>query len=355
MERRELDYPKLPPEWSRWQIVEELGEGTFGTVYRAEFSDQTNCYVSAIKVITIDEETLDRELLITDSSSVEKRSEYLEKIVNGYEKEIQLMYELQKASNIVSIQDHKVVQVEQDRWQIFIRMEYLHPFREYQMRTKLSQEEIVSIGIAVCGALKECEKQGIHHLDITPDNIFLTEDQTVKLGLFGISSRLNLGTDPKSKVRGTISYMAPELYRNESYDHRADLYSLGLFLYKLTNQNMDPFVSRLNGVVSSRVRREAILRRLNGEVLPPPSDAQKELQEIILKACAFDPDDRYESAASMEQELLKYRNPKKEQDEPVSEKEEQTIAGQKDKGRNIVLFAVCIVLIVLLLIAGKIW
>ena len=115
------------------------------------------------------------------------------------------------------------------------------------------------------------------------------------MGDFGIARELDRTMSGLSK-KGTFSYMAPEMYRGEAYDARVDIYSLGIVLYKLRNHNRLPFISLKKQLITYRDKEEALNRRMAGEKLPVPVEAGEAFAEVILKACAYDRHDRYESA-----------------------------------------------------------
>ena len=104
---------------------------------------------------------------------------------------------------------------------------------------------------------------------------------------------------------GTYKYMAPEVYNNNPYGHSADIYSLGLVLYWLLNERRMPFLPLPPAKLKAGMEEEARERRLRGEPLPAPAHGSKALQAIVLKACAFDPAERYHTAAEMLQDLEK--------------------------------------------------
>ena len=101
---------------------------------------------------------------------------------------------------------------------------------------KLTEEDVLRLGIDLCRALEYCQKQNIIHRDIKPENIFVSRFGEFKLGDFGIARNWDRGASGLSK-KGTFSYMAPEMYKGEEYDSRADIYSLGIVLYKLRKQS----------------------------------------------------------------------------------------------------------------------
>ena len=93
----------------------------------------------------------------------------------------------------------------------------------------------------MCNALELCEKRGIIHRDIKPDNIFINDNGDYKLGDFGVARQLEKSSTFMSR-RGNQAYMAPEVYKGEWYGEKADIYSLGLVLYRLLNNSRIPFM-----------------------------------------------------------------------------------------------------------------
>jgi len=97
--------------------------------------------------------------------------------------------------------------------------------------------------------------------------------------------------------------MAPEIELSKGYDATVDIYSLGLVLYKLLNNNRLPFLDPYTQLLAYQDRRTAIGRRLSGEALPPPVEASPELAQIILTACAFDPAMRFQTPTAFKNAL----------------------------------------------------
>ena len=290
---------KLPQEWRSWTIIGEIGQGSYGTVYRAEKVTGDIRTTSAIKVVRI---TADRVQMDGRPSEDDVRR-YVKDLADGCANEIRAMYQLQGDSNIVSIQDHVIRETPGGAsWELFIRMELLTSFEDYAVTRQFSQGDVIRLGISLCSALIKCEKYSIIHRDIKPANIFVTADGDYKLGDFGIARRLERATARYSS-RGTFAYMAPEVFKGESYGQNVDVYSLGLVLYRLCNRNRDPFVDLNKQMVYSGDQSKALMRRVSGEKLPPPADADAALARIILKACAYDPSARYASAEQMKADL----------------------------------------------------
>jgi uncharacterized protein YgiM (DUF1202 family) len=96
--------------------------------------------------------------------------------------------------------------------------------------------------------------------------------------------------------------MAPEVYKGERYNATVDIYSLGLVLYRLLNNNRLPFEKE----ITHRAAREAFERRISGEEFPDPVNGGKEIGDILRKACHIDPRQRYQTAGELKRALLKY-------------------------------------------------
>lgn len=136
-------------------------------------------------------------------------------------------------------------------------------------------------------------------------NVFVNEYGNYKLGDFGTARVLSEYSLSMTQRVGTPYYMAPEIYVSTKYDSRADIYSLGIVLYRLLNKNRLPFLDSEKQLLSPSERQTAYMKRISGEKLTPPRQASPEMSDIILKACAFDPEDRLVSASEMKKALQK--------------------------------------------------
>lgn len=312
MQGQNNSQPMLPEEWGNWQLVRKIGDGAYGTVYEAEQTDGSIKARSAVKIITIPSDSTEEEKLLSSLHTPEAVSAYLKNTTDRLGAEVQAMYDLQGEAGIVSIQDHCIRMSDPMHWQIFIRMELLTDFATYQMMHRMDEKECIRLGIEICKALEKCETRHILHRDVKPENIFVTATGAFKLGDFGVAQHFDLpGAEGKSQ--GTPVYMAPEAVRGETYDNRSDLYSLGMVLYRLMNDNAEPFLGHGNGIVSPKLRKEAMKRRLSGEALPAPANASPAFAQVILKACAFQPDERYASASEMRKALEGLQRKQEEQ------------------------------------------
>ena len=280
-----------------WETVRKIGTGSFGTVYEIErdlFGKKEN---AALKLISIPQNESDIDELygngFDDASITAHFHNYLADIVREYS----LMAEMKGHTNVVYCDDIRYVQHDDGfGWDIYIKMELLTPMMK-ALGKEVSDEEVIKLGRDICNALVLCKSRNIIHRDIKPQNIFISNDGDYKLGDFGIAKTVEK-TSGGTKI-GTYNYMAPEVYNNEPYGHAADIYSLGLVMYWLLNERRMPFNPLPPAVPTASEMDEARLRRFQGEPIPAPAHGSGELKQIVLKACAYDPKDRYQSAEEM--------------------------------------------------------
>ena len=345
--------------WPEWQIVREIGRGTFGVVYEAARQEHSVTSRSAIKVISIPQNQSEVDSLRSEGLTKNETRTYLQGVVNDFISEIQIMESFKGVQNIVSVEDYKVVEREQEiGWEIYIRMELLTPFTDYIRGRELSEKEVIKLGCDICTALELCEKRGVIHRDIKPENIFVNDFGDFKLGDFGIARRLENVSGGFSR-KGTYNYMAPEIEQGREYDATADIYSLGLVLYRFMNRNRMPFIETERQLMSPGERIGAVRRRLDGEPLPAPCDASYDMAQVILYACDPDPGKRFMSASAMKNALLNVRTDtgslkesfsgEETLREPRSGYEEETLVSSGRKKKNGIWKIPAVILAVLLL------
>lgn len=279
--------------WPEWRIIEKIGEGSFGKVYKAQRTERGRSFYSAIKIITIPGSRSELNSVRSETGNDNSTREYFQNLVEECIQEVSTMEYFRGNSHIVSVEDFKVVEyLDEIGWDISIRMEYLTSFMDYCTGKELTEKEVIKLGCDLCRALTYCNQLNIIHRDIKPENIFISRFGDFKLGDFGIARELERSMSSMSK-KGTYSYMAPEMYRGEKYDSSADIYSLGIVLYKLMNHNRLPFIPLEKQLITYRDKENALNRRISGEMMPLPAQASGAFAAIILKACAYRPEERY--------------------------------------------------------------
>lgn len=305
--------------WPEWKITEKIGEGSFGKVYKAQRTEKGRSFYSAIKILTIPANKSELDSIRAESSGEASTREYFENLVEECIQEVSTMEYFRGNSHIVSVEDYKVVEyLDEIGWDICIRMEYLTSFTDYCAERTLTEKEVIKLGIDLSRALEYCGQLNIIHRDIKPENIFVSRFGDFKLGDFGIARELERTMSGFSK-KGTYSYMAPEMYRGDSYDRRADIYSLGIVMYKILNHNRLPFLNLEKQFITYRDKENALTRRMSGEALPRPADAGEALGRIICKACACAPEERYQSPQEFREALEDLQAGRRQQPAPEPE------------------------------------
>ncbi len=306
-------------KWPGWEVTKLIGSGSFGSVYEIKRSVFGKTERAALKVISIPQNKSDIEELYNDGFDDEtitaRFHSYLEDIANEYS----LMLEMKGHTNVVYCDDFQYVQHDDDiGWDIFIKMELLTPLTK-SLPKQISEDSVIRVGKDICNALILCKERNIVHRDIKPQNIFVSQDGNYKLGDFGIAKTAE-HTTGGTKI-GTYKYMAPEVYNNHPYGSAADIYSLGMVMYWMLNERRTPFLPLPPEVPTISMEDKARQRRFMGEAIPEPAHGSEELKRIVLKACAFDPKERYSNAREMLQDLQNIP----ERGEPAAEQPHKTV------------------------------
>lgn len=266
-----MDSSNFPNQLGRYKIIETLGQGAMGVVYRA--SDTVLGRSVALKTI--------HPHLLTGKT----RSELLER----FKREARIAGRCQHR-NIITIYDYGI-----DHDTPFMAMEYVEGVELKRYTTVgalLDSRVIVTIILQVLDALNHAHNANIIHRDIKPANIILVQDHVVKIADFGVARLLSSDLTRTGLAIGTLSYMAPELFLGQRADKRTDLYSVGVVLYELLTGHK-PFAAP----IKSNVPRNTVSANPeNPSTLN--SSVPSSFDRLVLRALAKDPNKRYNSAAS---------------------------------------------------------
>ncbi len=287
----------LPESWKDWSEAEVLGHGSYGTVYKIKKSIQGREVCSACKVIDLPRSEEEWNRMLASGGGEEAARIHIRAVMSSFVRIIELISEMQRKSNLVVIEDFLTEEKENFGWRIAVRMEYLQNLSSYSQTHRLDEQEVIMLGVDICNALVSFEKNNMVHLDVKPTNLFFASGGQFKLGDFGIADYL---------PEAAGDYAAPEVWKGGTYGTSADLYSLGLVLYMLMNRNCLPFEDSIDFFDPSD--ETPFEKRIRGNEFPPPVNASEDLSSIIMKACAYNPRLRYQSAAEMRDALLSVQN-----------------------------------------------
>ena len=298
-------YKRYEPFFGEWRIKRFIGAGSYGRVFEIERRDEFDTvYTGALKAVTIPSSQGELDEILADGMDMNGASTYFRDYVKELNREIALMSKLKGHSNIVSYEDHKMFPHEDGvGWDILIRMELLTPITSYlKQNHTFTRREVIQLGMDLCKALEICQRYNIIHRDIKPANIFISETEDFKLGDFGVARIASASTGASTRA-GTVNYMAPEVFRGEKYTSNVDIYSLGLVMYQLLNNNRMPLYPPHPPPPPPTTPAPAQAPPHTRPAHPPPPHPPGPLAPHLLKACAPDPAQRYDSPTVMRQAL----------------------------------------------------
>lgn len=289
--------------WSGWDTAKVLGRGSYGSVYQIErhIPGRTEKEQAALKVMSIPQSQEDIAELTSQGYDKASITQYYKNQLDELIREYAIMLELKGHTNIVYCDEVKWSPHDDGiGWNVYIKMELLKPLKSVLGNT-YDENAVIRLGRDIARALVRCREKNIIHRDIKPQNILVSPKGDYKLGDFGVakvSEKTTAGT-----IAGTYEYMAPEVFRGESYNSTADIYSLGIVMYWMMNNKRTPFLPQPPAIPSTADTESARTRRYAGEALPDPVNGSNALKAIVLKACAYEAKDRYLSAEKLLEEL----------------------------------------------------
>ena len=299
----------LPTAWNEWTLTQEIGAGSFGTVYRARKADGSGLRESAVKIVNIPRMDQKQEDMMRGFLGEKALHDFYAKRAQAFAQEAQHMELLQGCANTVQIEDYLLEETRPLEWTLYIRMELLTSLGEDAQRREqiaCSEAELVRLGEDLCRALICCEHQHLYHRDIKPANIFVDENGSYKLGDFGISVRSDRKLSRnrmRKETKGTILYMAPEVLLDGTYSPQADIYSVGMVLCRMSMGEANSCLADGAALLEKLVEGLAENRR--------PENISEALWSVIRRACAEDPKDRFENAEQMLEALAQVEKERK--------------------------------------------
>lgn len=260
----------------------------------------TRCIVKQISIP--ESETNTQALLLTGAvSDREEATAYYATVVDQYRTELRAFRALAASPYFLSYARFQVVPKEgQPGFDLYLLAPCRTSLGAFLSENAIRQKKAVQLGLDLCHALSALREQGYLYLDLKPGNVFL-ENGTFCIGDFGLAQRKDLRF-AAMPGRYLSSFTAPELCSvTGELNETVDLYAVGLLLYYIYNGNHAPFEE------AGTTEKAANNRRISGEELPTPLYADYEMDAILRKACAFRPEDRYQTPEELAAALEDYQ------------------------------------------------
>jgi len=281
--------PQEDRMFGKYRIIDELGRGGMGIVYKAEDTQKKNLVALKIPPKHISQNSLFVQRFLREAKTLA----YL------------------KHHNIVTILDSGQINGE-----YFIAQEYIQGVSVGRKMTeeKISCEKAIKYIFRICEALQYAHRSGVIHRDLKPANILVTIDDEIKIIDFGVAKVVSEATlTMTGSLLGTPAYMAPEQFVSaKTVDQRADIWSVGIILYEMVTKKL-PFEGKTSLVMIKNICDQyyniTSPRKINSSV-------PLEIEKIIMKSLTFQKQKRYQSIDDMiaeikgkkyQQEIIEYQ------------------------------------------------
>lgn len=234
---------------------------------------------------------------------------YYENVVADYKSELEALKRLSECGSICAyLAFHIVPKEEEVGFDVHLLAERKQTLAEYTEQVSMTHLKAANLAMDLCTALSDLRQAGYIHCNIKPENIFLNNQGHFMIGDTGLfkANELKYAVVPDRMLN---KYAAPELFDvMQTPNTTVDIYTVGLILYNIYNGNHSPFEDEKTST------KGASEMRLSGSTLPAPIYADYEMASILLKACAFAQEDRYQTPDELKQALLDYAQRNEPQD-----------------------------------------
>ena len=276
--------------------------------YPAMRNDSDERYI--VKTISIPPSQVQLEaLLLTGAYANEEAAKgYFQVLAKDVRDEVEILDRLAARRGFLPYSKYQIVPLEEGvGYEVFLLSPYKRSLERQFRAQPLTHLAAVNMGIDLCAALSVCREAGYLYVDLKPGNIFLSDGQEYQIGDLGFMDLASLDYASLPDRYRSV-YVPPEICdAYATLNTTMDTYSLGLVLYQVFNNGALPF--------DSEASRKAMMEQ--GEPLPPPAYADYEMAEIILKACAFAPEDRWKDPIEMGHALIAYMQRNAVNDVPI--------------------------------------
>ncbi len=264
-------------------------------------NDSDQKYIVKVISIPASQVRLDALLLSGAYRSNAEALLYFQKLAAEVEQEVGVLKKLSALEGFLPFEGCQVVQMDDGvGFDVYLISPYKRSLAKYFQRHTMTHLNAVNLGLDLCAALAVCRRAGYLYIDLKPENVFISEDKEYRIGDLGFLSLSSLKfASLPDKYRS--AYTAPEIQDAFSaINTTVDIYAAGLILYQAYNDGHLPFEGQAPA-----------------ETLPPPAYADYEMAEIILKACAPKPEDRWQDPIEMGQAIVSYMQRNGANDVPI--------------------------------------
>ena len=246
-----------------------------------------------VKIISVPASQTKLDALLLTGAYPDKNAAlaYFKDMADGIADEKKILDNLAQLEGFVSFEDCQIVPMEDETgYDVYLLSEYRLTLERQNAKQPMTQLAAVNLGLDMCAAMSACRRSGYMFVDLKPSNIFVVGDKEYKVGDLGFV-RLNSLKYESLPDKYRSCYTAPELEDPFAYlNDTMDIYSLGLILYQVFNDGKLPFSGD----------------QTQSEELCAPAYADEEMAQIILKACASVPENRWQDPVQMGQAIVSY-------------------------------------------------
>ena len=265
-------------------------------------NDTNDRYI--VKVISVPASPAQMDALLLSGAYSDEASalNYYRDIANEIIKEIDTLDKLSELEWFIPFKSYQMEPMESGKgYEIYLLGEYKRTLQKHFKRHSFTHLDALNLGLDICSALSMCRRNGYLYVDLKPSNIFVTDQRLFRIGDLGFVRLDSLKFASLPEKYQSI-YTAPEVRDAFSaLNTTMDIYAAGLVLYQAYNNGELPFNDDIHP----------------GDTLPAPLYADYEIGEIILKACAANPDDRWQDPIDMRQAIINYMQRNGAMDTPI--------------------------------------
>ena len=264
-------------------------------------NDSDQKYIVKIISTPSSQTQLDALLLSGAFANQDAALQYFQSVTDSILEEAQVLQKLSQHEGFLPFEKYQAVPMEDGiGFDLYLLSIYRRTLQKQLKRTPMTHLSALNLGLDLCAALAICRRLGYLYVDLKPENIYITAENEYRIGDLGFI-KLDSVKYASLPERYRSAYTAPEIQdAYSSLNVTLDTYALGLILYQVFNDGALPIISEASA-----------------DQLPPPAYADYEMAEIILKACAINPEERWQDPIEMGQALVSYMQRNGAHDTPI--------------------------------------